>query len=134
MAQRLKRLSSQQEIGSSNPPMNYLCSEKLLSKKEKLTEMINYWKNSHPSARNNHRDYAEVIQFSYQNTRVLNNRSVFSTIQRSTTSAPNSRANNRQREQRKVVKRSIILTEVNGEQPSNLSSCGLAVEASISLA
>ena len=89
---------------------------------------------SHPSDENNNPQQAEVMQFSYQNTRVANIRWVFSTIHRSTTSASNSRANNRQREQRKVVRRSVILTEVNGEQPSNLSSCGLAVESSTSKA
>ena len=31
-----------------------------------------------------------------------------------------------------VVKRLVILTEVNGDQPTNLSSCGLAVEATTS--
>ena len=39
--------------------------------------MVNDWKNSHPLAENNQAHQAEVMQFSYQNTRVVNNRSVF---------------------------------------------------------
>ena len=95
--------------------------------------MINYWKNSHPSAGNNHRDYAQVMQFSYQNTRVLNNRSVFSTIQRSTNLTRNRRADNRHRLQT-IAARLAVLTEVGGEKPQKISSCGLEIEASTSFA
>ena len=125
VAQRLKRLSSSQEIRGSNPPKTYFYRKELISKKGNITNNDKRLE-SHPSAEDNHPQQAEVMQFSYQNTGVANIRSVFSTIHRSTTSASNSRLNIRQREQIKAVRRSVILTEVNGEQPSDLSSCGLA--------
>ena len=63
------------------------------AKKEKIPKMVNDWKNSHPLAENNQAHQAEVMQFSYENTRVVNIRSVFSTIHRSTL-APNTRTKN----------------------------------------
>ena len=114
VAQRLKRLSSNQEISGSNPPKTYFYRKELISKKGNNTKNDKRLE-SHPSAENNHPQQAEVMQFSYQNTRVANIRSVLSTIHRSTTSASNSRVDIRQREQIKVVSRSVILTEVNGE-------------------
>ena len=53
---------------------------------------MNDWKNSHPLAEKNQFHQAEVMQFSYQNTRVEHIRSVFWAIHRSTTLAPNIRA------------------------------------------
>ena len=108
--------------------------ETVQQKQEIIPKKTNDWKNSHPAAGNNNPHQTEVIQFTYRNTRVVNIRSVCSAIHRSTNSAVFSRANKRQRQQIKVVKRSVILTEVNGEQPTNLSSCGLTVEATTSLA
>ena len=72
---------------------------------------------SHPSAENDHAYYAEVMQFSYQNTHVINDRSVFYAKHRSTTLAPNRGANNRHHVQTIFVRRLAVLTEVSGNNP-----------------
>ena len=86
------------------PSRELFYSEKLFSIKGNNTKTDKRLE-SHPSAEINHPHQAEVMQFSYQNNRVANITSVFSTIHRSTTSASNSRANKRQREQIKVGER-----------------------------
>ena len=91
---------------------------------------MNEWKNSHPLAENNQFHQAEVMQFSYQNTRVVDIRSVFWTIHRSTTLAPNIRAQKKQWEQIKFVKRLVSLTELDGEKPSDLGFSEQKIEAS----
>ena len=63
MAQRLKRLSSKQEISGSKPPKTYFYSKELFSKKRNNTKNDKRLE-SHPSAENNNPDYAEVMQFS----------------------------------------------------------------------